>query len=342
VKSAVDIALFQQVAAFTIARDLTRDLEVGSREARHEVLIELARPGIGGRDLAGHRAAVVEALAAIHGTLRPSSSMNVSELRHFVAAELTRFEIESLADRLGSTGNSDFSVRRVWRDAQKRALLEISARTVHAAAAQVAYSALGEGIEWAVLDTGVRADHPHFVLHSNVVREVNCTTDANDDDRSGHGTHVAGIIAGEYTEPGSGRRITGISPKTKLHVYKVLNNSGSGRDSWIIRALDDVARFNEEAGWARIQGVNLSLGGSFDVSTYACGHSPLCRELRRLWRQGVLVVLAAGNEGFATLESDSGPIDANMDLSIGDPANLEEGIAVGSVHKEQPHTYCIS
>ena len=65
-------------------------------------------------------------------------------------------------------------------------------------------------------------------------------------------------------------------------------------------------------------------------------------ELKRLWRQGVVVVLAAGNEGFAVLQTLDGTIDANMDLSIGDPANLEEAIAVGSVHKESPHTFGIS
>jgi subtilisin family serine protease len=55
-----------------------------------------------------------------------------------------------------------------------------------------------------------------------------------------------------------------------------------------------------------------------------------------------VVVLAAGNEGFATLQTLDGTVDANMDLSIGDPANLEEAIAVGSVHKERPHTYGVS
>jgi subtilisin family serine protease len=56
----------------------------------------------------------------------------------------------------------------------------------------------------------------------------------------------------------------------------------------------------------------------------------------------VLLVIAAGNEGFMTLESSDGPFEANMDLSIGDPANLEEALAVGSVHKENPHSYGIS
>jgi subtilisin family serine protease len=61
-----------------------------------------------------------------------------------------------------------------------------------------------------------------------------------------------------------------------------------------------------------------------------------------LWRQGVIVCLAAGNEGYAVLSSSDGEIQANLDLSIGDPANLEEAIAVGSVHKTNPHTYGIS
>ena len=87
-----------------------------------------------------------------------------------------------------------------------------------------------------------------------------------------------------------------------------------------------------------VQGVNLSLGGGFDPSVFGCGHTPLCQELRRLWRQGVLVVLAAGNEGYAVLKSEDGDIQSNMDLSIGDPANLDEAIAVGSVHKSNPHT----
>jgi subtilisin family serine protease len=76
--------------------------------------------------------------------------------------------------------------------------------------------------------------------------------------------------------------------------------------------------------------------------SYNCGHTPLCQELRRLWNQGVVVCVAAGNEGYAVLEGEDGPIQSNMDLSIGDPANLEEGITVGSVHKLNPHTYGIS
>lgn len=52
--------------------------------------------------------------------------------------------------------------------------------------------------------------------------------------------------------------------------------------------------------------------------------------------------LAAGNEGYAQLQTAHGLMDTNVDLSIGDPANLEEAIAVGSVHKKKPHTYGVS
>ena len=133
-----------------------------------------------------------------------------------------------------------------------------------------------------------------------------------------------------------------MAPRCSLYGFKVLADSGNGQDSWIIKALDKITEINDAAGQLVIHGVNLSLGGGFDPSAFGCGHTPLCQELRRLCRQGVLVCLAAGNEGYALLAGDGGEIQANLDLSIGDPANLEEAIAVGSVHKTNPHTYGIS
>jgi len=121
-----------------------------------------------------------------------------------------------------------------------------------------------------------------------------------------------------------------------------LNDEGEGDDAWIIKALDHIASINEKAGGPHIAGVNLSLGGEFEQGVFGCGHTPVCEELRRLWQQGVVVVLAAGNEGFRRLISDEGEFSATMPSSIGDPANLEEAIAVGAVHKEKPHTYGIS
>jgi len=133
-----------------------------------------------------------------------------------------------------------------------------------------------------------------------------------------------------------------MAPKCSLYGFKVLGDDGGCQDSWIIKALDRIAELNERAGQLVIHGVNLSLGGNFDPSVFGTGHTPLCQELRQLWRQGVLVCLAAGNEGYALLRAQAGYIQANMDITIGDPANLDEAIAVGSVHQTNPHTYGIS
>jgi subtilisin family serine protease len=345
VRDAVSIGLFQPVADFVVTRDLVRNLENCPPEERHPVLIELSQePTQAARqDLETVRQTVT---AHVRRLTRASDEvLNLEELRHFVAAKLSRTEVETLAS---NPELRSVKVRRVWRNAVKRALLDVSVHTVQAFPAHAGYRASGRGIDWAILDTGVNAAHPHFKTHGNIGPQYDCTVRGPlkagvATDENGHGTHVAGIIAGAYAVPGPGNRVlSGMAPETRLHIYKVLDRRGNGDDAWIIKALDHIAETNRKAGRPVIQGVNLSLGGPFDQSVFGCGHSPLCQELRRLWQQGVLVVLAAGNEGFAVLQTLDGTVDANMDLSIGDPANLEEAIAVGSIHKQNPHTYGIS
>ena len=276
---------------------------------------------------------------------------NVDRLRHFIAADLTRFEVEALRSVF-----EDLQIESIWCDADKRALINDSTHTVQARPANLGYGADGKDICWAILDTGIHADHPQFKKYENVVRQWDCTkngqpnevlkTDSgfNHLDGNGHGTHVAGIIAGtyEFGPKNTSNTFSGMAPRCSLYGFKVLDDHGNGRDSSILKALDKIFEINEAAGQLVIHGVNLSLGGNFDPSVFGCGHTPLCQELRRLWRQGVLVCLAAGNEGYAVLRADTGPIQANIDLSIGDPANLDEAVAVGSVHKTNPHTYGIS
>ncbi len=221
--------------------------------------------------------------------------------------------------------------------------------------------AAGNEVTWAVLDSGIHWTHPHFGGEKGTIKSVyDCSSRKqrqvpakdlqplpwNDPaalDMFGHGAHVAGIIAGSHKatdKDGKERELCGMAPSAKLVIYKVLDNNGSGEDSWIIKALDHIFETNERAGQIVIHGVNLSLGGEFDVESFNCGHTPLCVELRRLWRQGVVVVIAAGNEGWASLSTSEGDsLQANMGMSLGDPANLDEAIVVGSVHKERPHTY---
>ena len=352
---AVGTAFGQAISPFVLAKDLVADLENGRREDRHAVLIQLVNENsTGPTDLDGSAKAIEAKIADLvkAGGGKPGDA-RIDRLRRFLAVDLTRSEAEVLR-----TLYKDLSIKTIWRNGVKRALIAQSTNTIQARPANLGYGADGHDIAWAVLDTGIRADHPHFAQAAGniVVEQYDCLQPGpprrlrpGDEgfgtlDGNGHGTHVAGIIAGgaQVTDDGAIVAYRGMAPACRLYGFKVLGDDGRGSDASIIKALDTVARLNEEAGRLIIQGINLSLGGAFDPAVYGCGHTPLCQEIKRLWRQGVLTVLAAGNEGYALLRADSGTIQANMDLSIGDPANLEEAIAVGSVHKTNPHTYGIS
>ena len=80
------------------------------------------------------------------------------------------------------------------------------------------------------------------------------------------------------------------------------------------------------------------------VRWYGCGLWPICKELRYLWRQGAgLFLLPPGNEGQIQVQTADEPaFDLNTQLSIGDPANLQDCVAVGSVNADKPHMYGVS
>jgi hypothetical protein len=347
---------FDPHARCLMSRDVAAELAV---DERHSVLIEILEPGYGAlgedskntrahekKEVAGKAnltARIERAAKEIEALVGPSQLDDacVDRLRRFVSARLRPDELNEVARR-----HKELRVYRLWKSTAKAKLLKRSARVIQADAAWASYSAFGEKVTWAVLDTGVRSDHPHFKKHSNIVRVYDCTGHGDpipvavDLDRDGHGTHVSGIIAGAYKRGDD--TIQGIAPRAKLVVYKVFNARGECEDAWIIKALDHIAAYNEAKPADQIQGVNLSLGGPYDGSVYGCGFTPLCTELRRLWRSGVLVVVASGNEGQVMVNTPYGEMELNSPMSIGDPANLEDCIAVGSVNADLPHLYGIS
>ncbi|MEA2687647.1 MAG: serine protease AprX, partial [Candidatus Eremiobacteraeota bacterium] len=266
------------------------------------------------------------------------------------------------------------AIFRVWEDAETSALITKSRATVKADAAQISYAAEGTEITWAVLDSGIDEHHVHFALHANLEPNKPCGhkdftgTDPGRPlvDQFGHGTHVAGIIAGQFIaddqhpvrQAGSKARdesgavlstktpiprITGMAPQCKLISMKVLGDDGKGRVSMIIDALQEIQRLNDHGRRIMIHGVNLSVGYDFDPLWFACGQSPLCVEVDRLVRSGVVVVVAAGNTGYGWLDSDQrGSVGAGMALSINDPGNADLAITVGSTHRDMPYTYGVS
>ena len=268
------------------------------------------------------------------------------------------------------------TIHRVWPDFPIRPRIFRSLATVKADAAQRSFSALGNGITWAVIDTGIQLDHPHFRKHNNVDVASTYHQDFTGvpgagpatalTDPRGHGTHVAGIIAGEQTrtdstperdmqavvqELGDGKGsfkvktldvICGMAPKCKLVSLKVLDKFGDGNASKVIAAIAHIQSINAHGRELHIHGVNISIGYPFEAKWFACGHSPLCVEIDRLVKSGVVVVVAAGNTGYGTLQTASGPSETCLDLTINDPGNAEEAITVGSTHREEPHRYGVS
>lgn len=346
VQSSVGKQFSDMLAQYELAPDLADSLESRPSSQRSHVLIQLCEHGEGTLD--EMRVKVVATLGTLTGN---AEEARIDPLKRYVTAELNRDELEKLRDAF-----KDLTIFKVWKNAVKTTCIMDSIHTVKAYPAIEAYNAKGQGIVWAVVDTGVNHMHPHFHgAGGDAVAAVwDCAKQGPPDgkdggglDMAGHGTHVAGIIAGQCDvtdeETGAPVSMSGMAPLAKLHCYKALDDKGRGRDGWIIKALDHIATVNEEAGKQVIHGVNLSLGGPFNPRIWGCGHTPLCTELRRLWNQGVIVVLAAGNEGYCDFYEQYGvAIQANLDISIGDPANLDEAIAVGSVHCSNPFTYGVS
>jgi subtilisin family serine protease len=286
-----------------------------------------------------------------------------SHSQYYVFAKLPSGKIQELTTKYLAL------VDHVWMDEKCSAHLLESTKTVKASAAWKSFDAFGDGITWAVMDTGIQATHPHFALFP--IAPVPLSKDFSDTDNTGsadplkdtngHGTHVAGIIggalqatAGQYPsaliQSETGATVvqltgypSGIAPKCRLLSLKVLDENGEGDASCAILALEHLRNLNAASKQITVDGVNMSLGYPFDPKWYGCGHSPLCEEVNRTVQSGIVVVISCGNAGYGqTTLSTQQTAEVFIGLSIADPANAKDAISVGSVHKNSPHTYGVS
>lgn len=164
----------------------------------------------------------------------------------------------------------------------------------------------GQGIGIAIIDTGV-APHDDFGERLVAFQDfVNFNTDPYDD--AGHGTHVAGIAAGDGAL--SSGRYSGAAPEASIIGIKVMDAEGSGELSNIIAGIQWAVE-NKETYNIRV--INMSLGGP---PTGPASEDPLMQAAAEANRAGILVVAAAGNKGPFPKTIDS-PAAAPEVLAVG-------------------------
>ena len=149
--------------------------------------------------------------------------------------------------------------------------------------------ATGRGVTVAILDSGVAMD-PDLVQPTNrILASVNFADQRVTRDPGGHGTHVAGIVAGNGTR--SAGEFVGIAPDANIVDVRVLDSTGSGRISSVVRGIEWVVA--HQAAY-QIRVINLSLGAPVTVSYRT---DPLSAAVEIAWQRGLVVVAAAGNTG---------------------------------------------
>ncbi|MER5432005.1 S8 family serine peptidase [Streptomyces sp. NPDC002588] len=239
--------------------------------------------------------------AEVTRTLRSIDATTVEE-RHDKAGAFWSDIVRESAS--GRAAKLESGLSKVWLDAPVQTSDDVGNAQMGVPAARAA-GYTGKGVKVAVLDTGIAHAHPD--LQGKVTAERNLIAGSdNAEDDNGHGTHVAGIVAGSGAA--SNGRYEGVAPDASLLIGKVMDAGGSGFSSTIIAGME----------WAVAQGadvVNMSLGSSLPST----GADPLSQAVNTLSAQSkTLFVVAAGNSGPGT-------------PTIGAPGAADAALTVGAV-----------
>jgi serine protease AprX len=151
------------------------------------------------------------------------------------------------------------------------------------------FGTTGTGVGVAVIDTGIDTSGD---LAGQVVHAVDFTREENNADSYGHGTFVAGLIAG--TGAASSGAVKGVAPGARLVSLKIAEADGSTDVTRVLEALEWVLAFRSTYG---IRVINLSLGFTTQQSAII---DPLDFAVERVWNTGLVVVAAAGNGGSSS------------------------------------------
>ena len=175
----------------------------------------------------------------------------------------------------------------------------------------------GKGIGVAVVDSGIAT---HSALAGKVVASVNYATgESTTTDAYGHGTHIAGIIAGSVSYGPTSLYKNGVAPGAHLVNVRVLNRAGVGYTSDVIAGIQWVLANRTKYS---IRVMNLSLGHPIQQP---CAFDPLCLAAEDAAARGLVVVASAGNSGK---DADGRPVLG----SVSTPGNAPAVITVGALN----------
>ena len=189
------------------------------------------------------------------------------------------------------------------------------------------YGWTGSGVTVAVIDSGIMDSHPDLQTSkgaSRVVYAQSFVPNAGNDyfDRYGHGTHVAAILGGDASQSTGAaytRSFWGTAPNVSFVNLKVLDQNGVGTDSAVIAAIQQAIALKNKY---KIKVINLSLGRPV-MESYTL--DPLCQAVEQAWKAGIVVIVAAGNDGRNNTKGTSGY------GTISSPGNDPYVITVGAM-----------
>ncbi|ESR64409.1 subtilisin-like protease SBT6.1 [Citrus sinensis] len=152
----------------------------------------------------------------------------------------------------------------------------------------------GAKVKMAIFDTGIRENHPHF---RNIKERTNWTNEDTLNDNLGHGTFVAGVVAGQDAE------CLGFAPDTEIYAFRVFTDAQVSYTSWFLDAFNYAIATN-------IDVLNLSIGGPDYLDL------PFIEKIWEITANNIIMVSAIGNDGplYGTLNN---PADQSDVIGVG-------------------------
>jgi serine protease AprX len=272
----------------------------------------------------------------------PIAGTFAARLNHIQAQQVKRayHNIPAVAVSMSAkqidAARTDPWVEHIELDSQVKAAMDTARASfgVDNVRTQFGFTGDGDGIKGnfsrndiviAVIDTGVNDSHPDLRGKVLYWKDFISGRKTPYDDK-GHGTLVAGVALGTGKKK---KKYMGVAPQAALVAIKVLDDEGSGTESDAIAGLDEVldrkAEFN-------IRIVNMSLA----VLGNSAGRDALSQAANRLVSNGIVVVVAAGNQGPAS-RTIGAPSAASKVITVGAGADLgEKGFSLASFSGRGP------